>query len=399
MAQVIFTNLATSTLAGSITNTAVTLNLQAGGGALFPNPAVGQYFTLTLVDAATSQLNEIMWCTARTGDTLTVIRAQEGTSALAWNAGDIASNKITAGTLNNFVQSVSQSSLVHYGVGAGTNNITSLVNPSITAITDGTLVELTPSANNTGAVTFNANSIGAAPVVNRDGSALASGTLVASQPVQLMALGGQWILMTQPASSTIPQAALVHYGTASGVNTMTTTVSPSISALSDGMQIAILPGSSNTGSCTLSANSLPYYPIVFPNGAALTSGAIVAGQPALLIYIGGNFYLLTSQQSTGGFGVGIGQWIQTAIGVGSGNSPYNYGYRVGLTTITGSQLIAGTAPSGCSVGMVPVGDGSGYLGTGVYGTPTGNWVIVGWSVTMTSSIAATNYTITLVRYS
>ena len=97
--QVLFANNAGSTLAGAITNTATTANLQAGTGALFPNPSAGQFFALTFTDALTGLVHEIVYVTARSGDALTFIRAQEGTTAQAWSAGDLAENLLTAGTM------------------------------------------------------------------------------------------------------------------------------------------------------------------------------------------------------------------------------------------------------------------------------------------------------------
>lgn len=99
MTQVIFANVATTTLAGAITAGATSVNLATGTGALFPNPVGGQYFTLSFRDAATKLQREIARCTARAGDTLTITRAQEGTTAAAWQAGDLASNYLTAGAL------------------------------------------------------------------------------------------------------------------------------------------------------------------------------------------------------------------------------------------------------------------------------------------------------------
>lgn len=95
---ILFANDANSTLAGAITNVAVTANLAAGSGALFPNPAAQQYFLLTFVDAATGLIKEIVQVTARVADTITMVRAQEGTTAKAWLAGDIAANQWTAGS-------------------------------------------------------------------------------------------------------------------------------------------------------------------------------------------------------------------------------------------------------------------------------------------------------------
>lgn len=102
----LFENNAKSVLASAITDTATSLTLSSGTGALFPNPGVDQLFTLTLTDAATGEIYEIMHCTARTGDVCTVVRAQEGTTALNWSAGDYANNFITAGTAAAFAQNI-----------------------------------------------------------------------------------------------------------------------------------------------------------------------------------------------------------------------------------------------------------------------------------------------------
>ncbi len=96
-------NRASTTLAGAISSTATTANLASGSGALFPLSS-GNTFKLTFIDAATGLLAEIVLVTAISGDTITMTRAQEGTSALAWNAGDLLNNLITAGYLNGTVQ-------------------------------------------------------------------------------------------------------------------------------------------------------------------------------------------------------------------------------------------------------------------------------------------------------
>ena len=100
-------NNAQSVLAAGISASATTINLNTGTGSLFPSPTTGvSFFKLTLIDAATGQLNEIVHVTARSGDTLTVVRAQEGTAARSWSVNDIAANMLTAGTLQNYVQKV-----------------------------------------------------------------------------------------------------------------------------------------------------------------------------------------------------------------------------------------------------------------------------------------------------
>lgn len=95
----LFANNAASSLAAPISNTAVTCTLAAGDGAKFPNPSGGQQFALTFNDAATGLLTEIVYVIARSGDTLTIVRGQESTTAQNWLAGDLADNLNTAGTM------------------------------------------------------------------------------------------------------------------------------------------------------------------------------------------------------------------------------------------------------------------------------------------------------------
>ncbi len=102
---ILFFNNAITTLSGAITPTATTANLQAGSGILFtPGPSTGQYFVMTFYDALTGLLNEIVHVTNITTDTITIVRAQEGTTALNWLAGDFAQNLLTAGTMTAMLQ-------------------------------------------------------------------------------------------------------------------------------------------------------------------------------------------------------------------------------------------------------------------------------------------------------
>lgn len=104
MSVILFANNARSTLAGAINAVALSCNLSPGSGVLFPSPGADEYFVMTFVDAATGLQNEIVHVTNRTGDTLTLIRAQEGTVAQSWQAGDTAAALVTAGTMQKLVQ-------------------------------------------------------------------------------------------------------------------------------------------------------------------------------------------------------------------------------------------------------------------------------------------------------
>ena len=89
-------NNAYSTLAGSLTNVATSLTVQTGHGDRFPIIASPAYTVITLEDASGNR--EVIKVTARAGaaDTMTIVRAQEGTSARAWAAGDSVELRMTA---------------------------------------------------------------------------------------------------------------------------------------------------------------------------------------------------------------------------------------------------------------------------------------------------------------
>lgn len=80
----LYANNAKSTLASGITNSATSLSVQTGDGAKFPNPSSPDYFWVTLDDGTNI---EIVQCTARSTDTLTVVRGQDGTSGTAFSSG------------------------------------------------------------------------------------------------------------------------------------------------------------------------------------------------------------------------------------------------------------------------------------------------------------------------
>lgn len=98
MGKALVANNAVATLASGILDTDLALTLSAGQGALFPTITGGDYFYATLSDTLNNL--EIIKCTARVGDVLTVVRAQDGTSARAYGAGDILELRPTAALFN-----------------------------------------------------------------------------------------------------------------------------------------------------------------------------------------------------------------------------------------------------------------------------------------------------------
>jgi len=129
---ILFTNNASSTLASSILSGATSLTVAAGQGALFPNPTAPDYFLLTLQAVAGTPI-EIVQVTARSADTFTIVRAQEGTTASAFTGGDKVELRVTAAQMAGASQSGlasgtltenSKTVLANYIISTGKNAMT-----------------------------------------------------------------------------------------------------------------------------------------------------------------------------------------------------------------------------------------------------------------------------------
>ena len=97
-------NNAFGTLAAGIASDATSITLTTGHGDRFPFLGAGDYFYATLID--TSNNLEIVKCTTRSTDVLTVVRAQESTTARAYSAGDRVEIRITAQTFSDAVNEI-----------------------------------------------------------------------------------------------------------------------------------------------------------------------------------------------------------------------------------------------------------------------------------------------------
>lgn len=97
MTTYIFTNNLNTQIASAITNTDTSITLVDGTHLPASLPA-GYILPLTLNDVATRLIFEVVYVTAIAGSTLTVIRGQEGTSAIAWPISSYAYSDQTAAT-------------------------------------------------------------------------------------------------------------------------------------------------------------------------------------------------------------------------------------------------------------------------------------------------------------
>jgi len=182
----LYANNAKTTLASPINATQTTITVAPGTGALFPNPASGQAFMVTLVSAASSTTYEICLCNGRSGDTLSVVRGQEGTSGTPFLLNDIVGNFDTAGVMDGLVQSVQlQNQYYLFGVAGGSANaLTANIPSSLTALPNGMSIVIQSAFANTGATTLNltlgSTATGVLPVLSVNATALIGGEIPSS---------------------------------------------------------------------------------------------------------------------------------------------------------------------------------------------------------------------------
>lgn len=155
-----FANNATTTIASGLTSTATTITLASGTGSLFPSLSGGNTFIATLTDAATNLIREIVKVTAITGDVLTVVRAQEGTSATTWVTGDVFAQLLTAGQMATFVQGTA--TVTSFNTRTGAITLTGTDVDTALGFTPLSAPVVNASLNNMNAGTVKANVTGSA---------------------------------------------------------------------------------------------------------------------------------------------------------------------------------------------------------------------------------------------
>ena len=91
-----FANLASTTLSSAITNSAT--SIAVADASLFPTLGSGDYFYATIGEGSGS---EIVKVTAISSNTLTVTRAQDGTTASAFSSGETIALRVVAAALDD----------------------------------------------------------------------------------------------------------------------------------------------------------------------------------------------------------------------------------------------------------------------------------------------------------
>lgn len=203
MPSLLFANNATTTLASVLSGSATSCDVASGTGALFPSPSGGSYFMMTFTDAATGLINEIVKVTARTGDTMTIVRGQEGTVAVAWGIGDTAANLWTGGQAATLVQQAQlQTQATNYAADSGTKNaavVTLDPVPTLASLVGAPIRVKKMGTTNDGAVTLNVNGLGALSITDVTGAALGAGFLTGGVIFEVAYNGTSYTLLSTPS--------------------------------------------------------------------------------------------------------------------------------------------------------------------------------------------------------
>ncbi|HQT62195.1 hypothetical protein [Acidiphilium sp.] len=210
MTPFIFANNIKTTLASAVPSTATTITL-ASSTDLPSSIPTGYYLPITLNDAATGQIYEIVYATAVSGANLTVVRAQEGTSAGTWAIGDFVFSGPTAGQMTPTTAEII-SVLTAAGIPPSASSTTQLLAALKTlkgALYQKTVAQSTTTANNTTytlvtqSVTFPSYSLTGGFVVDGHGTLSGSSTAAMQQNFQLSLSDGtttedgvNWIIFT-----------------------------------------------------------------------------------------------------------------------------------------------------------------------------------------------------------
>lgn len=270
-------NNAVTALAGAISSGAVSLTVTTGTGALFPQPTGGNYFVITVVDAATGLLREIMHVTAVVGDVFTVVRAQENTIAQAYALNDPVANLWTIGQFNA-LQQTNQLGSAAYLTASDQIGGVSAIQPFA-------------GGNPNGFVAGNA-SAGSVPP-----------SMVWDTQDQIF-----WICVTTGNSASavwIPLNQLqgtVWCGTSGGsANAQTLTPTIPITGYGPGLAISFTAGLTNTGAMTVNVSgkgNVSVYKDTPSGPAPLTGGEVVTGNIVAMRYDGTHFQLTATDLGT-----------------------------------------------------------------------------------------------------
>lgn len=385
------TNNAFATLAAGINSSATSITLTTGQGARFPTLTASDYFYATLID--TSNNLEIVKCTARSTDVLTVVRGQESTTARAYVTGDRIEIRITAATFEE-ASAISDGEVTNAKLASGID-AAKITTGSLPLARIATFSSTAPSSPTTGQIWFNTtdnayyNWDGTKwlAMTNRilDGSTAALAAQYGSEIVST--LGGAftpglyWLTGAAAAGRTAQRVYVDsdgfmlfyrHAGTGGSFNSTYEILGDSLGEAAVGTLNSPTQGLTDTGSST-TAGSRGLARLATDFVRSL--GGDSATNNVIRMVVGSNTAFITDAQ-----------WFATA-GTSGGDS---YGYDSSIsfgTTYAGRRNTTGyttgetdrplgTYPAGGSLNLIPYYHGSGYSGgyDGTWHVATTIWV-------------------------
>ena len=182
----LFSNNAESTLSAALSNSATTATV--ADGSVFKAPTGGDFELLTLLAAG---VYEIVKVTARTSNTLTIVRAQEGTTARNWASGTSIFAGVTAGSLASLIANQGTGfSAIAIGDDASATGMRAVAVGELASANFSNVVAVGSSAGSTAA---NAVAVGAGANVYAAGSAALGYQNAAYGSDALVAGRGGWI--------------------------------------------------------------------------------------------------------------------------------------------------------------------------------------------------------------
>lgn len=198
--------------------------------------------------------------------------------------------------LTNDYLSLAQTGSYFGGTSGGTaNNQTVTTTPGFSTYTQPITITFIAGFTNTGAMTLNANGIGALNVYKQTTTGpvpLTGGEIVNGNVYQVSYDGTEFQILSGAGSSVL-------WGATSGgsANTQTVTTTPPITFYAASQVLYFIAGFTNTGATTINANGIGaanIFKLLSTGKSALTGGEIVAGNLYQLAYDGTEFQLLTS---------------------------------------------------------------------------------------------------------
>lgn len=302
--SVLVTNNYSSILASNITNSQTTIPLNAGTGAALPTPTGGDFFYVTIISASNPTQFEIVRCTSRSGDTLTVVRGQDGTSGQAFNASDLVESLQNAGVMNAMR---TYSSLPTSTGSANAQVVTNTV--PLVALLKGATQIMIPGFTNTASMTLAADGT-AATTAKAYGQNLQGGMVVAGVPAYLNFDGTNWQLDN-------PQVTFAQLPTATGTanaQVVGNTVNP-IKTLVAGIRARFFPVAANTAAATLNQDGTGVTALK-AWGQALIGGELGSTTPTEVAYDGTAWEIINPFITALGLANGA---LEAAIFLANGN--------------------------------------------------------------------------------